>query len=462
MTYATVGLGLVFLGLLLGVSALIRYNVPFLQRLHIPVSVIGGFITLIVGPQALGHLVGGDGIFPAGVLEFWAVLPGLLINVVFGALLLGKPLPSSRAIWNTSAPHVIGGMLASFGQLAIASVAVLTVLHPLFGLPPEAGALLEMSFSGGHGTVAGLEQQLSSYGVRELADLGLALATLSLAVAVIVGTVLVNRVRHRINLDASGDNRDLDIGRISQDLNDPPLPAHVSGLSALSSAIMFIAFAIGLGIAMQWALRWLEHFLIGSDFFGHLPLFPLALIGGALLQVMARPLRYEHCIDRRMIADVGSLALDLLLISAIGTMSLSIIGEEIESILILTVLGTAWSIIIFLYIGPRLFPRNGLVHGSADFGQSLGNVATGFVLLEMADPGGKTEARMGYAYKQLAYEPFFGGGIVTALAVPLIAAGGLAAFAATTTLLTIIVAIWGIWRIRAVAAGRVSAIPGQQ
>jgi ESS family glutamate:Na+ symporter len=460
MTTATVGLGLIFLGLLLGVSALIRYNIRFLQNLHIPASIIGGFITLVLGPQGLGHVVGGDGIFPAGVLDFWTVLPGLLINVVFAALLLGKPLPSSRAIWNTSAPHVIGGMLASFGQLAIASLAVLTLLHPLFGLPPEAGALLEMSFSGGHGTVAGLEGQLKSYGVRELADLGLALATLSLAIAVILGTVLVNRVRHRINLDAPSDHRDLDIGRISQDHNDPPEPAHVSGLSALTSAVMFISFAIGIGIALLWALRWLEHRLTGSDFLEHLPLFPLALIGGVLLQLLARPLHYQQCLDRRMIADVGSIALDLLILSAIGTMSLAAIGKDIGSVLVLTVLGTAWSIIIFLYIGPRLFARDGLVHGSADFGQSLGNVATGFVLLDMADPNGVTEARLGYAYKQLAYEPFFGGGVVTALAVPLIAISGIAVFAAAMTVLTIAVACWGIWRIKAVAAGRTSAMPG--
>jgi ESS family glutamate:Na+ symporter len=317
-----------------------------------------------------------------------------------------------------------------------------------------------MSFSGGHGTVAGLEGQLQSYGVRELADLGLALATLSLATAVVVGTVLVNRLRHRMDLTITTDARDLDIGRISQDRNDPPEPAHVSGLSALSSAIMFISFAIGIGIVLLWLLRWLEHRLIGSGFLEHLPLFPLALIGGVLLQLLARPLYYEQCLDRRMISDVGSLALDLLIMSAIGTMSLAAIGKDIGSVLVLTVLGTAWSVIIFLYIGPRLFPRHGLIHGSADFGQSLGNVATGFVLLDMADPNGLTQARLGYAYKQLAYEPFFGGGIVTALAVPLIAVFGIAAFAAAMSVLTIIIAVWGIWRIRAVEAGRTSAIPG--
>ncbi len=132
-------------------------------------------------------------------------------------------------------------MLYSFGQLAIASVAVLLVLGPYFGLPPEAGGLLEMSFAGGHGTVAGLEAQFRSHGEEDLADLGLALATLSLAIGVVLGTVMVNRMRARGVMETANEDEDIDIGRISHDVNDPPVPAHVSGQSALASAIMFIA-----------------------------------------------------------------------------------------------------------------------------------------------------------------------------------------------------------------------------
>ncbi len=448
MTPATVGLGLVFLGLMLAVSSLIRRNVRAFQRLHVPAAVIGGFVTLLAGPQVLGHLIGGQGIFPVGVLDVWSTLPGLLISVVFAALLIGKPLPSTRILWSASAPHVISGMLFSFGQFAIASLAVLLVLGPFFGLPPEAGVMLEASFSGGHGTVAGLEEQFRSYGVGELADLGLALATLSLAIGVVLGTVLVNRLKDRHVLESCDEEGDLDIGRISQDLNDPPIPAHLSGLSAFTSALTFIAIAIGIGIALLLLVRWLEHRLLGSSFFEHMPLFPLALVGGVLVQLLARPLRYERGIDRRMVSDVGGAALDLLLISAIGTMSLEVIGKEIHSVLIFATLGTAWSVIVFLYIGPRLFPINGLAHASADFGQSMGNVATGFVLADMADPKAVTEARTGYAYKQLAYEPFFGGGIVTALAVPIIAQVGVVIFAAVMTVMTAVIAAWGLWRIR--------------
>lgn len=66
----------------------------------------------------------------------------------------------------------------------------------------------------------------------------------------------------------------------------------------------------------------------------------------------------------------------------------------------------------------------------------------------MADPKAVTEARTGYAYKQLAYEPFFGGGIVTALAVPIIAQVGVVIFAAVMTVMTAVIAAWGLWRIR--------------
>ncbi len=447
MTPSTVGLGLVFLGLMLAVSSLIRGRVRIFQKLHVPSAVIGGFVTLLAGPQVFG-----DGIFPDGVLDVWATLPSLLINVVFAALLIGKTLPSMRVLWDTSAPHVIGGMLYSLGQFAIASVAVLFVLGPYFGLPPEAAGLLEMSFAGGHGTVAGLEAQFKSHGVEELADLGLALATLSLAIGVVLGTVLVNRMRTRGAVEPAGMEEDIDIGRISHDVNDPPVPAHVSGQSALASAIMFIAIAIGAGIVILEFLRWLEHRILETHLLEYMPLFPLALVGGALVQLLARPLRYENAIDRRMVSDVGGAALDMLLISAIGTMSLEVIGREIESVLILAALGTMWSVIVFVFIGRKLFVRDNLAHASADFGQSMGNVATGFVLADMADPKGVTEARLGYAYKQLAYEPFFGGGVVTALAVPLIALGGLPLFAVASAIGTLVIAVWGIRRIRSVAA----------
>jgi ESS family glutamate:Na+ symporter len=71
----------------------------------------------------------------------------------------------------------------------------------------------------------------------------------------------------------------------------------------------------------------------------------------------------------------------------------------------------------------------------------------------MADPEERTQARVGYAYKQLAYEPFFGGGLLTALAVPLIASRGVAAFGMATGVITVVLMLWGLGRARSARLG---------
>jgi ESS family glutamate:Na+ symporter len=81
---------------------------------------------------------------------------------------------------------------------------------------------------------------------------------------------------------------------------------------------------------------------------------------------------------------------------------------------ILTALSLAWSVTGLLWLGPRFFPEHLFYRGIADCGQSQGNVATGFILAEMADPAHTSGTAMGHGYQQLFYEPFLGGGILTA------------------------------------------------
>jgi hypothetical protein len=54
--------------------------------------------------------------------------------------------------------------IMSAGQFAVASVLVLPLLGPVFGFNDKGGALNELSFAGGHGTLAGLGPLLDAYG----------------------------------------------------------------------------------------------------------------------------------------------------------------------------------------------------------------------------------------------------------------------------------------------------------
>jgi ESS family glutamate:Na+ symporter len=65
--------------------------------------------------------------------------------------------------------------------------------------------------------------------------------------------------------------------------------------------------------------------------------------------------------------------------------------------------------------------------------------ATGLLFAEMVDPKNETNAVESFGYKQMFFEFLMGGGIVTALSMPLIKLMGLPAF---TTICGVVTVFW--------------------
>lgn len=446
-----VALGFVYLGMALVVAMVIRRYVPVLGRMYLPASVIAGFFMLLAGPQVLGAVTGGWSLIPAEALDVMARLPGLMINVVFAAIMIGKSLPKVKQIWVESAPHVILGSAFSFGQFALGAFAVVFILTPFFGLPDVAGALLEMSFAGGHGTIAGMGGLLEDAGAGDMIDVGLGLATISMITGVVGGSLIVNygirspRIRvARTTVTAGTGPTTLQEVRPNAGDSDP---AGDVGLGSISRSFGAIMIAITIGIVILNLLRWISNAL-GSDVFDSFPLFPFTVIGGFLVQLALTVTKREHLVERRTVNDIAGLALDILIAAAIGTLSLAALGANVPALVIFTVIALAWSVWGMLWLGPRIHPVDWFEHAIADYGQSQGNVATGFVLADMVDPEQKTTAAPAYGYKQLIYEPFLGGGILTAFSVPLIVQMGSLWFGLVSLALTIAFIAWGMLRVR--------------
>ena len=77
---------------------------------------------------------------------------------------------------------------------------------------------------------------------------------------------------------------------------------------------------------------------------------------------------------------------------------------------------------------------------------SSGNQATGFMMVDMVDPTRQTGVVRGYSYRQLFTRPLIGGGFISALSVPLIAALGLPIFTILAVVMTVVLTIWGVRR----------------
>jgi ESS family glutamate:Na+ symporter len=448
------GLSLVVLSLVFACAALIRRWSSPLRKLFIPTAVIGGFLVLGLGPEGMGRLLGGTGLFPENVFAVWRQLPALLVTVMSASLLLGEHLPHSRKLWSISGSHVIMISVMSFGQFAVGGILVWLLLEPLFGINRKAGALLEMSFNGGHGTVAGLTPVLQQYGVGDLAPVGLGLATIGIVSGIVVGTTLVNYAIRSPSIPVvrqtpPSPDEDFDIDHHLPGPDDRPMDEW-KGMAQVTAATVFLGVTIALAIALLALFRAVFH-LAGSDFFDRFPLFPFTFPAAVIVQLCARRYDFEWAVNRRAVEGLGGIAIDGVIICAVGTLSLGAIGANIGPLIIMAVAAIGWSVFVTLVIGRRIFRQHWFEHSIPEFGESQGMLACGFVMLDMVDPSRQTDVVRGYSYRQIITRPILGGGFMTALAVPLINRIGLPAFTIAAAAVTVALIAWGLRRVGHVA-----------
>src|SRR5690625_1964714 len=123
----TIALAILLVGVIALVGKYIRVRVRLVQKLFLPVSIIGGFLALVLGPEVLGRLadlvgISGlreGGVFGAGVLDVWSELPGLLISAVFATMFLGAQIPSPRRAVRLLGPQLSLGLTFASGQYVI-------------------------------------------------------------------------------------------------------------------------------------------------------------------------------------------------------------------------------------------------------------------------------------------------------------------------------------------------------
>ena len=318
---------------------------------------------------------------------------------------------------------------------------------------PLAGALIEISFVGGHGTAAGLASTFENLGFAEGTDLALGLATVGILVGVVAGIIIINIgyrkgfAKHVGGKEYYTEEEKERLGE-SHGFEMESQVKEAKAIEPLAFHLSLIAFAIVIGYVLQQGLILLEASTWGAwtdvVLFPYVPLFPLAMIGGVIVQMFFDKLDIHMYIDQNLISKISGFALDVLLVSALATLSLQVIGENILPFLLLAIVATAWNVFAFLYLGPRMIPEYWFERGLGDFGQATGMTATGLLLMKIADPEYQTPALMGFGYKQILFEPFAGGGLVTAASLPFIYQFGPVVFLIISTVITVFFLVFGL------------------
>ncbi len=426
----------------------VRSQFSIFQKLHLPASVIGGGMGFIII-----NLIGND--LSAEWFSAFSQLPGFLINIVFAGLFLGSHATPLKKTWEIAASQFCFGQILAWGQYVVGLGLTIFFLSPIFGVPTVFGNLIEIGFEGGYGTVGGLTSLFEQNNWAEGADLGYTVATFGMLFGIVLGIIMINIGVQKgfvKNIRTYSDQNQFERCGIYDPEKQPKAgrqTVYSDSINSLALHIAFLGIAIFIGYGIKILLTAGENLVLDSlsefKIMQSLPLFPLCMIGGLLLQWFLRNRRIDFLINYEQMQQITGATLDFLVVAGVSSIRLEWIAANWLPLSILILAGTIWNVFTVIYIGPRIFKEAWFERSIAEFGQSMGVTSTGLMLLHTVDPKNKTIAAKAFGYKQLLHEPFMGGGIWTSLAVPLVMFGkGLMVWAISLIALVIAFVFWRI------------------
>ena len=395
----------VVMGLLLVAATFLRIKFRIFRRYFIPASLIAGFLGLILGPYGIK-------LFSEEMVSTWGALSGILISIVFAPMLIGMKIEKQTGTTKLVARHLAYSYTGSLLQISIPLIIAGLILIPAFNLNEMFATIIEVGWAGGHGTAAGMVEAYNELGWPDGASLGVTSATIGIVIGIISGIIMINHgvKKGLTSVIKNPEEMSTDKGSDIIPKNEQK-PNSVNTLNPdLVESFAFHAGLISIAILIGW---FMQKFIVA--YVPGVPLFPLAMIGGLLVNLFISRTKYNELIDVNTLNRIQGIALDFLIVGAVASIKVPIVIEFAVPLIILVVLTILMMLWYFYYLGKRFFPENWFENSIVHYGAYTGVTAIGLMLLRTADPEMKTDSGMGFALRAPFYSPFLGGGLITSI-----------------------------------------------
>ena len=380
--FETILMDFAWASMLLLIGLVLRAKVGILQKMFIPVAVIGGLVGLLLGSEVLGKFCPYYIHWSENVSGFANPLLAILFVTQFIALKFDRKMIKKCS-------------LVFFISATVIAVQILSAMAmgKAFGLPDGAALLPFGAFYGAHGipqVIAGIYDTLGYWNYDEASAFGTTYATIGMLYGIIVGIAILNYGIRKgwCTAEKSGNLSKEDYTGILDEKN------RFKFMKAFTSEIAFDPLTLHFGIVMgimlvAYGLLKILHMVpLFSGFAIYVPAILVSLAFG----VVVRKTPFAEFIDNESLSHVGNLALEFLIITAIATMKLDVIMNNASAILSISLTGLILTTIILMIL-PRLWlKQNWLENAMVMFGAWTGSTATGMMLLKISDPELETDA----------------------------------------------------------------------
>lgn len=368
------------ISVLLFLSQLLREKIKFLKNYYIPASMIAGFLGLFLGRQFLNIIP-----FSANIGSY----PYLLVCVLFSTLFLGnnEKIELKKIVKNVGNTFFInmGAEIMSFGIIILLGGLILTITYPQ--VFPEITILQASGFAGGHGYAAAIGGSINTLLERDDAiTIGQTFATIGLLVGLLGGITCINYATKKggtrliKSIDKSSSKfKDGFVENISSAKILGKETTNSISLDSLAWHLSIVLSATGFGYAI---------YNLYKPYFPkiEIPMMCLTMLAGVIIQLILNKIGYGKYVDKQITGRIGSSVTDYLVSFGIASIKFSVVLNFIGPIIILTILGIVWPLILVFFIGRRLFTNYWFERSIFIFGYITGVVAIGVTLLRIVDP----------------------------------------------------------------------------
>ncbi len=444
---------------LLAIGFVFINSITFLKRLQLPVSIVAGLLGLLFANISIEYFefgVNARGIFPEKYFLQMQKVPGIFINIVFATLMLGMPKLNIGKSIRLASPNIVMGHGFAWGQHFVGALLAIFVFSYFYENSQYMAPLIAIGFQGGHGTAAGLSVPFGNLNFNEAVDLGLGVATGGVLIGLLSGIVifkLVSRNGGQPTKNSKFNDFISDSDYEDKDTDKKNMKLNKNMVSMFSVQFGIIGVVIFTGWAILEGLSYLESSIFPDSkvsLMAYIPLFPMVLIASILLNALFQKTGVHKFLDRKVIEQIGTMSLDFLIVCAVVTLNLKVLMDYKLAVGTLLLAGLVWNIGILLLFARFIYPNPWYVFALPDYGGATATTASGLLLADVADPQRLTSSKTAYMFKQPFYEPFMGGGLVTALSIPLIKFWGIWSYLLITVVALLIVAAFGflLWKKR--------------